>query len=107
MAQTRHLAASQQLGTLIQEELNQALELRDRGVKQAPFTVLTGAAMPAVLVEVGFLSNPEEEKRLQEPAYQGQLVDALVRAIARFGALESAPPEPAPAGAPQPAMGSE
>lgn len=84
MAQSRHLAASQSLANLIQEELNQTLSLRDRGVKQAPFSVLMGAAMPAVLVELGFLSNPEEEQRLLDPEYQRQLTDALVRAVARF-----------------------
>ncbi len=99
MAQSRHLAASQQLANLIQEELNQALGLRDRGVKQAPFTVLMGAAMPAVLVELGFLSNPEEEARLSDPSHQTALIDSLVRAIARFRALEGEPPFEAPAGA--------
>jgi N-acetylmuramoyl-L-alanine amidase len=86
MAQSRHLSSSQYLANLIQEELNQALDLRDRGVKQAPFSVLMGTAMPAVLVELGFLSNPEEEQRLLDPAYQRQLTDALVRAVTRFRA---------------------
>ncbi len=45
-----------------------------------------GAAMPAVLVELGFLSNPEEEARLEEPAYRSELVEALVRAISRYRA---------------------
>lgn len=84
LAQTHYLEQSQELGTLIQGELNSALSLRDRGVKQAPFVVLMGAAMPAVLVELGFLSNPEEERRLQDPAYRAELTSALVRAIARY-----------------------
>ena len=84
LAQSYHLAASQRVANLIQEELNGALGLRDRGVKQAPFRVLMGAAMPAVLVELGFLSNPDEETRLRDPKYRADLVDALVRAIARF-----------------------
>jgi N-acetylmuramoyl-L-alanine amidase len=84
LAQSRHLAASQRLATFIQEELNRALELPDRGVKQAPFRVLMGAAMPAVLVELGFLSSAAEENRLREPAYRAELVGTLVRAIARF-----------------------
>jgi N-acetylmuramoyl-L-alanine amidase len=86
LAQSRHLAASQRLATVIQEELNRQLELRDRGVKQAPFRVLMGAAMPAVLVELGFLSSAAEERRLRDPAYRAELVGTLVRAIARFRA---------------------
>jgi N-acetylmuramoyl-L-alanine amidase len=87
LAQSYHLAESQRYARLIQEELNGALGLADRGVKQAPFRVLRGAAMPAVLVELGFLSNPGEEERLQDPEYRTQLVDSLVRATQRYRAL--------------------
>ena len=87
LAQSHHLAESQRFARFVQEELNGALGLTDRGVKQAPFRVLRGAAMPAVLVELGFLSNPSEEAKLQDPAYRGQLVDALVRATQRYKAL--------------------
>lgn len=116
LAQSRHMAESQRLANLIQNELNQALQLKNRGVKQAPFLVLKGAAMPAVLVELGFISNPDEEKKLQDPAYRDQLLDALTRSIGRYKALvdgENAPPAaaqqppaagqgqtPAPQGAP-------
>ena len=65
LAQSTHLAASQRLANLIQEELNRSLSLPDRGVKQAPFRVLMGAAMPAVLVELGFISAAPEEKLLR------------------------------------------
>jgi N-acetylmuramoyl-L-alanine amidase len=84
LAQNHFLTQSQRLATLIQGELNTTLGLRDRGVKQAPFLVLMGAAMPAVLVEVGFLSNPAEERQLQDPAYRAELAAALVRAISRY-----------------------
>jgi N-acetylmuramoyl-L-alanine amidase len=104
LAQSHHLAESQRFAGLVQAELNQALELKDRGVKQAPFRVLMGAAMPAVLVELGFISNPEEEAKLKSPAYRAELVEALVRAIGRY--LETpqadgrtAPPLPPPQGA--------
>lgn len=100
LAQSYHLAASQRVAALIQEELNTTLGLRDRGVKQAPFRVLMGAAMPAVLVEVGFLSNPEEEARLTDPAYRAELVDALVRAIGRYRAEAEGGPAEADSGAP-------
>ena len=86
LAQSRHLAESQRLAKLVQEELNQALGIRDRGVKQAPFAVLLGATMPAILVELGFLSNGREEAKLLDPAYRLQLVDALVRAVTRYRA---------------------
>lgn len=84
LAQTYHLAESQRFASLVQEELNLTLGLRDRGVKQAPFRVLMGAMMPAVLVELGFLSNPEEETKLQTSLYRGELADSLVRAVIRF-----------------------
>ncbi len=110
LAQSRHLTESQRLASLVQGELNETLQLKDRGVKQAPFRVLVGATMPAILVELGFLSNPDEEKKLQDPEYRAQLVDALVQAIARYkevteakaapaGATPSQPPTPGAAGA--------
>ena len=101
LAQSRHMAESQRLANMIQGEFNQELQLKDRGVKQAPFRVLVGAAMPAVLVELGFISNPEEEKKLQDPAYQDQLVEALTRAIAKYKATVEGVPAAAP-GAPPP-----
>ncbi len=98
LAQSHHLSESQRLANLIQGEFNTALQLKDRGVKQAPFRVLKGATMPAVLVELGFISNPEEEKKLQDPAYRDQLLDALVTAIARYrSSIEGPPAQPAPA----------
>jgi N-acetylmuramoyl-L-alanine amidase len=110
LAQSHHMAESQRLANLIQGELNEELQLKDRGVKQAPFRVLVGATMPAVLVELGFISNPDEEKKLQDPAYRDQLIEALTRAIAKYkaaveGQPAAVPGQPAPAqpGAPAPA----
>ena len=53
-------------------------------MKQAPFRVLVGAAMPAVLVEVAFISNAEEERLLVSDSYQSRVVAALVRGISRY-----------------------
>lgn len=100
LAQSHHMAESQRFAKLVQGELNQALQLRDRGVKQAPFRVLMGAAMPAVLVELGFLSNPDEERKLQDPEYRGDLIAALARAIQRYKALVENKPDPAAPAAP-------
>ncbi len=94
LAQTYHLAESQRFANLVQEELNLTLGLRDRGVKQAPFRVLMGATMPAVLVELGFLSNPNEEAKLKSPIYQADLVDSLFRAVRRFKTQMEAQGEP-------------
>lgn len=101
LAQTHHMSESQRFANMIQGELNEMLKLKDRGVKQAPFRVLMGATMPAVLVELGFISNPDEEKKLKDVAYREQLVDALSRAVAHYKALvENQPETPAVPGAP-------
>ena len=85
MAQAEHLTESFLLAETIQQEFNEVLGTKDRGVRQAPFRVLMGVAMPAVLVELGFLSNPQEVQRLQDPIYQNQLAEALTRALVQIG----------------------
>jgi N-acetylmuramoyl-L-alanine amidase len=84
MAQTQYLEESKYLASLIQNELNRSLDIRDRGIKQAPFKVLMGAMMPAVLVEVGFISNPSEENKLKDKDYQTKISVALYKSILRF-----------------------
>ncbi|MBI5235860.1 MAG: N-acetylmuramoyl-L-alanine amidase [Deltaproteobacteria bacterium] len=56
----------------------------DRGVKQAPFIVLNGAAMPAALVEIGFISNKADEKRLKQEAEQTRIAQSLYNGIEVF-----------------------
>jgi N-acetylmuramoyl-L-alanine amidase len=75
---------SSRLAEAIQESLAHALGTVDRGVQQAPFAVLNGAAMPAVLVEVGFISHPEEGARLGTAEYQEKVADALVEGVRAF-----------------------
>src|SRR5262249_55993829 len=84
MAQAEHLEESSSLASRIQEELAEVTGSQGRGVKQAPFRVLVGAGMPAVLVEVAFISNSEEEKLLVSDAYQAKIAAAVVPGIARF-----------------------
>jgi N-acetylmuramoyl-L-alanine amidase len=84
MAQAEHLEESSTLASRIQEELAGVTGSEGRGVKQAPFRVLVGATMPAVLVEVAFISNAEEEKQLTSDAYQSSIAAALLRGIARY-----------------------
>lgn len=84
LAQTAHLRESSLFAELVQAELNDLWQIRDRGVKQAPFRVLKGATMPAILVEVGFLSNPEDARRLGDPAFRARIAEALFRALERY-----------------------
>lgn len=84
MAQTRHLRESSVLAEMIQSNLNLLGGITDRGIKQAPFVVLKGANMPAVLVEVGFLSNPDEERLLADAAYRQRVADMLFQSLNRY-----------------------
>ena len=84
MAQAEHLRASSSLAEAVQGELNALLGLRDRGVKQAPFRVLMSASMPAILIEIGFITNPDEEEKLRSPAYRESLALAIAQSIQRF-----------------------
>jgi N-acetylmuramoyl-L-alanine amidase len=84
MAQANHLAESSSLAARIQEELADVTGSASRGVKQAPFRVLLGAAMPAVLVEVAFMSNAEEEKLLTSDAFQARVASAIAKGMSRY-----------------------
>ncbi len=59
-------------------------KVKDKGVKQAPFYVLLGAQMPAILIETAFISNPRECKRLMDPAFQDRLSDGIVSGIEKY-----------------------
>jgi len=84
LVQNRFISSSSQLAEIIQADVSEALDLPDRGVRQAGFRVLVGAYMPAVLVELGFLSHPAEERRLGEQSYQRRLARALGDAILAY-----------------------
>ncbi|MBV9496650.1 MAG: N-acetylmuramoyl-L-alanine amidase [Acidobacteria bacterium] len=84
LAQQEYLNESSKFASAIQEEMNRATGVQNRGVKQAPFKVLVGATMPAALVEVAFITNPEEESKIKSDAYQNMVVDAITRAVQRY-----------------------
>lgn len=84
MVQNEFITESSELAELIQQELSEELDIRNRGVKQAGFKVLKGIQMPAVLIEVAFLSNPEEERLLQNPDFQRRVIRGIVEGIRRF-----------------------
>jgi N-acetylmuramoyl-L-alanine amidase len=92
MAQSAHLKESAALAESIQNELNTLLHTDNRGIKQAPFRVLVGATMPAILVETAFISNPEEAKKLATPEFRQSIAEAIARAIASY--LQSHPAAP-------------
>ena len=69
---------------LAKEIARQYRDTQDLGVRSARFYVLTGAEMPAILVETSFISNPKEEKRLKDPRYQDALARAVVQGIEKF-----------------------
>lgn len=80
------LQASSRLAYAVHEKLVEKLGAEDRGVKQAPFYVLAGARMPAVLLEVGFISHEEESRKLRTRAYQERIAEAVAEGIRSFRA---------------------
>jgi N-acetylmuramoyl-L-alanine amidase len=84
MAQVQHIEKSASFAGVIEQELRARVKMSNRAIQQAPFIVLVGANMPAVLVEMGFISNPGEEKLLNSAAFQQQIVQGLVQSIIRF-----------------------
>jgi len=97
LAQNQHLAASERLAEIIQADFNRLLGVTTRGVKQAPFRVLIGVNAPAVLVEVAFITNPDEEKRLGSEEFRRQTAETLAGSLATFFKTSaSVPPVPYP-----------
>jgi len=82
---------SRRLASSIQKSLYSTLAasspgIRDRGVKDSQFVVLTGTTMPSILTEISFVSSPADERNLQSEAYRQQIAEALYKGIARFAA---------------------
>jgi N-acetylmuramoyl-L-alanine amidase len=86
-AQARYLEQSATLAGFIEQALRPKIEMSPRAVQQAPFRVLVGANMPAALVEIGYLSNADQETQLTTAAYQDQVAQALLDALVKFREL--------------------
>jgi N-acetylmuramoyl-L-alanine amidase len=84
LAQNEYLRESSSLAELVQGGLDDELDLRDRGVKQAGFWVLNGAFMPAVLVETAFISNPREERLLGSDDFRRRVVDGIADSVLEY-----------------------
>lgn len=84
LVQNTFLTQSLTFAGLIQEQFSQKAQRTDRGVKQAGFLVLWQTTMPSVLIEVGFVSNPEEEKFLRSEKGQDVIASAIFRAFRNY-----------------------
>ena len=79
--QNEFISESSAFAEFIQGAMDERLELRSRGVKQANFMVLQGARMPAVLIEAAFLSNPTEAELLGDRDFHRKIADGIVEAV--------------------------
>ncbi len=84
MSTTAQIKDSLKLGSAMLGEVGRVGKLHKPRVEQAGFAVLKAPDIPSVLVETGFISNPGEEQRLRDEAYQDQLADALMRGIVKY-----------------------
>ena len=86
LAQSAYLRQSEALAALVQQQFTTRVGRENRGVKQAGFYVLWSASMPSVLIELGFVTNPQEAEFLRSGAGQDHLARAIVRAVRAFKA---------------------
>src|SRR5690606_27786052 len=94
MAQARHVTDSAELAQVVEQELRASIPMSPNPIQAAPFRVLVGANMPAVLVELGYLTNAQQERQLATADFQGRAAQALASAVARYfaGQPSEAPP---------------
>ncbi len=90
MSTTAQINDSLKIGGKLLGEVKRVGKLHKPRVEQANFAVLRAPDIPSVLVETAFISNPDEERRLNDPKYQNELADALVRGIVKY--FEANPP---------------
>jgi N-acetylmuramoyl-L-alanine amidase len=101
LAQLSHVSESALLSASLEQSLQGRVRLSPRAIVQAPLRVLAGVNMAAALVEVGFLTNPDEEQQLVSDSYQGTVAQAIVDGLIHFRdradeakAQAALPPEP-------------
>jgi N-acetylmuramoyl-L-alanine amidase len=84
LAQALHLSESARLATLIAEELGRQVKLSPRGVQMAPMRVLEGADTPAALIEMFYVTNPDQQKAAATEEFKARLAQAIYDGVARF-----------------------
>ncbi len=82
--QDKYMSQSVHLATLVQKQLHNTCKMADRGVHQAGFLVLKASAMPSILVELGFISTPEEERFLNSETGIKSLANGIYNAIVLY-----------------------
>jgi N-acetylmuramoyl-L-alanine amidase len=97
MAQARHIDQSAALARFVEQQLRTAVPMSPQAVQQAPFRVLVGANMPAILVEMGYLTNATQEAQLLGGEFQARIAQAITEGVSQFFAS-------APAALPQVAV---
>jgi N-acetylmuramoyl-L-alanine amidase len=100
MAQARYIEESAALAKDVEAGLRERVPMSPRAIQQAPFRVLVGANMPAVLVEMGFITNADQERQLASEAFQTSVVESLVDGISRYRDKLASPRPAGPAVAP-------
>lgn len=90
LAQAAHVDDSSRFASMLEEELEKHAPMGPRPLQQSPMRVLSGANMPAALVELAYLTNAEQEQRVQSAEFQGGVAQAVFDAVVRFrGYLEA------------------
>jgi len=84
LAQSEFQTESARLAEIVHDSVTPTLRMSNRGVKQAGFYVLGGAAMPAILLEIGFVTNPREERRLKDSHYRDELARAVLAGLVEY-----------------------
>ncbi|MEP6879346.1 MAG: N-acetylmuramoyl-L-alanine amidase, partial [Nitrosospira sp.] len=84
LSQTATINDSLKLGREVLSEIGDINHLHKSDVEQAGFAVLKSPDIPSILVETAFISNPDEEKKLKNVAYQDKLADAMLAGIKRY-----------------------
>jgi N-acetylmuramoyl-L-alanine amidase len=84
LAQTQHVAQSTAFANILEQLLHDRVPLTSPPIDRAPLRVLESANMPAVLLELGYLTNPDQEKLIASDAFQNAVVSSLVEAVVRF-----------------------
>jgi N-acetylmuramoyl-L-alanine amidase len=94
LAQASHVGASSRFASMLEEELEKHVPMGPRPLQQAPMRVLSGANMPAALVEIAYLTNAEQEQGVQSTDFQTGIAQSMYDAVVRFRTYLEASPTP-------------